>query len=272
MRDRLCSGQVDLLWENDTSSVGVIIDYKTGRDETTEAVGNMQLRTLAVLVASLFDFERIHVAIIQPHASPQISTCTYTAEDLETAEREIRANVEAAMTPGAQRVAGEKQCKHCRAKRLCPEYFRYNTTLDKLLPTIKDQSIKALSPQRLGEWLDMARLFEQRIAEIRENLDMEARGRLEAGEEVLGWKLKPGNTVEKITDIRRVWENLVVYEPSTEFHKFIRVCTITKSRLQDLLKETLDLRGNELETAIETVTEGATETTQNKPSLVKAKV
>lgn len=116
------SGKYDVLYGNAATDTYLIIDYKTGNQPATPAPENLQLRGLAVALHQLWKPKLIYAAIIQPKVpSNPLSITSYDQESIRYAEHEILKLLDEAMDPDAPRTAGEKQCRWCKAKSICPE-------------------------------------------------------------------------------------------------------------------------------------------------------
>lgn len=105
-------------------SLLVIIDKKFGFKEVTPAEANYQLRTYAINGAAEWNTENVVVAISQPRL-PYEQRCTmasYNRQDIESARVELSSIRAASARPDAPLIAGEEQCRYCRAKTICPAY------------------------------------------------------------------------------------------------------------------------------------------------------
>jgi len=115
----LMSGKPDLVVIDGDRAL--VIDYKTGYLETLEASQNLQLRSLAVMVARNHNVEEVSVAIVQPNIRPGYTVARYDEIDLEIAERQLRKILDDANDENAVANPGEKQCRYCKAKPVCKE-------------------------------------------------------------------------------------------------------------------------------------------------------
>ncbi|NBW16548.1 MAG: DUF2800 domain-containing protein [Caulobacteraceae bacterium] len=136
---RTWSGKADLV-VIDNRNTALVIDYKTGRGDVEEAVGNLQLRALAALVAIHYMVDVVTVAIVQPLAGPP-SVCRYEAWDLLKAAAEIDEIMGKANATNQPRNPGP-WCQYCRAAGTdrCPESQRnlpLPTSAPKLRPSCK---------------------------------------------------------------------------------------------------------------------------------------
>ena len=256
--NRVASGQADAIHIYEDAAH--VFDYKTGRGEVESAEGNLQLRTLAALVAERFpDLPVIVVGIIQPLASPAVTTCVYTREDLHEARAQILGLVKGAWEPDAPRVAGESQCKYCRARTSCPELARVTAALTTV-------DVGGLEVARLPMLLEACATADKHIEAIRKA----ARALLEANPDAIaGWRLKDGAKVQCITDPQGVFARWRAMGFSSE--SFMSAVEIGKGKLALSLKNNSGATGRALEEEFAVLTAGMTETKQNAPSLARVK-
>lgn len=188
---RSWSGKPDVVFFKQNKAL--IIDYKTGRGEVEDAVGNLQLRSLAVLLAEYDpEVKEITVAIVQPYAGKP-SVCTYSGEDLDQAKVQIHELMARVKRPGQPRNPSQPACKYCKAKPICPEAQAVVETMPAMIQ--KESGEIIMSPEQIAAFLDKIPLAEAVIESVRGK----ARRILEAGGSIPGWKLKPGTVRETIT-------------------------------------------------------------------------
>lgn len=247
------------------NGTGVIIDFKTGRNEVERAAGNMQLRWLAVLAAQNYGLSEVTVAIIQPLAGDP-SVCTYTAEDLAQAEAECDAIIAALYEPNAPRNPSLEACKYCKAKAICPE--AQAAAMDVATPlrnvpegTTPDAIAATLTGPHLAEFLKRSKLAEAVIDACR----AEAKRRLAEGQDVPGFTLKPGRIQEKITNPTEVFNRFVKLGGSEE--AFLACVTIGKEKLKTAVKTATTLKGKGLDAAFDALLDNCTETKQTAQTL-----
>ena len=259
--DESISGKADVIFQHGKRAL--ILDAKTGRNEVESASSNLQLRTLAVLwFVNHVEVDDITVGIIQPWVSPQVSLSRYTCEHLIQATDELDAILDEAESPNAKRVPGEKQCKYCRAKAVCPEARNYAlTTLHN-----PEQSVSTLTGEALGDYLGRLPLVET----IVEALKVEAKRRLtEDPSSVPGWELKPGAQKETITNPQTVFNRFS--EQGGDVAGFLACITVAKGKLEDALRLLNPaLKGKSLKEAVRSLVDGCTETKANAASLVRS--
>lgn len=261
------SGKPDLVALDCISAEGLIIDYKTGRGEVASAEGNMQLRALAVLVAEEHKLERVTVAIVQPLAGPP-SVCLYSANDLRTARKEVLSIIDAIHGPDAPRIPSAKACQYCKAKATCPEAREASLQMPMAnIPqgTTPSAIAATLTAETLSDFLRRAEFAAKVIEACRD----EAKRRLEEGETVPGWTLKPGAERETITDPTAVYNRAAAVGVNSE--AFMACVNITKTKLKDAVKTATGDKGKALDARMESILAGCTETKQAAPSLAKVK-
>lgn len=257
------SGKPDVVAIDTVKGHAVVIDYKTGRGDVTEAAGNMQLRALAVLVSAEHWPERVTVAIVQPLAGA-VSVCEYGPDELLAAHNEIKAIIASIHQADAIRRPSAKACKYCKAKAQCQEA----RTLVETLPAevSRDGREIVMSPERMAAFLDIAPAAEAVIEAVR----AKARRMIEADPNAVpGWTLKPGAIRETITDPAQVFGRFVAAGGTQE--QFMPCVTVTKTKLKDAVKSVTGSKGRALDAAIEAMLAGCTEEKQAAPSLAKVK-
>jgi hypothetical protein len=257
------SGKADLVVIADSKAL--VVDYKTGRGDVEDAVGNLQLRALAVLVANIPGtwIDEVVAAIVQPLAGPP-SVARYTIEDIVKAEEEIEAIMAKANATGQPRNPGP-WCQYCRASgtERCPE-SKANVTA---LATRPDAvPVENADVPRLLDACDAA---EEAIANIRKH----AKELLRQGVAVPGWQLKPGTVRETITDPELVAGRFSALsnDPETARKAFLGAVTVSKGKLKDAARAITGAKGKALDDTIARLVERATEATLTAPTLARVK-
>ena len=259
------SGKPDVVAIDTLQGHATVIDYKTGRGEVASAEGNMQLRALAVLVSMEHKLDKVTVAIVQPLAG-EASACVYKAEDLRKARTEISEILTAIHQPDATRRPSAKACRYCKAKATCPEAREASVALPLAnIPegTTASAIAATLTGETLGEFLKRAEFATKVIEACRD----EAKRRLEAGEVVLGWQLKPGSVRETITDPAKVFTRFAELGGTQD--KFLPCVSVTKGKLKDALKATTGAKGKALDEQLGAMLDGCTESKPTSPSLTR---
>jgi hypothetical protein len=259
------SGKPDVVAIDSLSGDGVVIDYKTGRGEVTSAEGNLQLRALAVLVGIHHGLTKVTVAIVQPLAGAP-TLCEYSFEDLIVARAEVGRIVDRINSPNAPRIPSPDACKYCKAKPYCVEAREQSVALPvTAIPagTTPDAIAATLTSQTLAEFLERAE-FAVRVIDA---CKAEAKRRLEHGDQVPGWTLKPGSERETITDATTVYNRTAALGVNAE--AFMSCVSIAKGKLKDAVKAATSEKGKALDARLESILAGCTETKATAPSLVR---
>lgn len=264
--DRTWSGKPDLvaiIQRDNGTRRALVVDYKTGRGDVTEAAGNMQLRALAVLVADEFSVTEVRVAIVQPLAG-RPTVCDYDDVALAVAKVEIDAIVRRATTPGQERRPNPAACKWCSAKHACPE--GRNLALAMAQPLAREGGVILLTPEEMAGFLHAARAAEAIIESVRDK----ARRMLEEDEKAIpGWRLKPGVARESITNPQLVFDRVAALGATPE--RFLGAVTVAKGKLEGIVRELTGEKGKGLKARMDGIMDGATETKHAAPSLAPDK-
>lgn len=174
-----------------------IVDLKFGRGVEVSAVDNPQLRIYALAALDefhvLYDMQHFELAIVQPRITRQPSTESLPLFDLLQFGERVRAAAKATTEPKAPRVPGEKQCRWCRAKAICPELRSEVAMHVSAAPGTPDDfddltDSSTLSDADLARSLGAVPLVEVWCKAVR----AEAEARLLAGKALPGFKLVQG--------------------------------------------------------------------------------
>lgn len=243
----------------------VVIEFKALLGDHEEAPGNVQLRTQAVAVVENYDVTEVLVAKVQPLAGKP-SLCRYNEAELDQAREEIIDASKRAMLPGQPRNPSASACRYCRARgtNACPESI---AAVDSMAVTLPREGVSiALTGQQIADILDKAPVVEAVIEAVR----AKAKRDLEADPaSVPGWALEPGDIREKVTNPELVFGRFSASGGTSA--QFMAAVTVTKSGLKEATKSATGLKGKALDAKIFELLEGATESKQNKPSLVRVK-
>jgi hypothetical protein len=259
------SGKPDLVAIDSIMGEALVIDHKTGRGDVTPAEGNLQLRALAVLVNEKHGLTKITVAIIQPLAGAP-SVCEYSHDDLIKACAEIGSIIDRINAPNAPRVPSAEACKYCKAKPYCVEAREQAVSLPvTAMPTgtTPDAIAATLTSQTLAEFLERAD-FASRVIDA---CKAEAKRRLESGDVVPGWTLKPGSERETITDATTVYNRASALGVNAD--AFMPCVLITKGKLKDALKTATGDKGKALEARMDSLLAGCVEVKQSAATLTR---
>ncbi|MBC8145965.1 MAG: DUF2800 domain-containing protein [bacterium] len=248
----LYSGQMD--YGVVIGNRGLIVDYKTGTGPVTPTAENYQMRASAVLLAHNFDLDEVHVAIVQPLAVNDTAVVRYGREELRRAEVDILVGMRLAAAAGAVRVPGERQCRYCRAKGVCPEV---RTQVLDLVPlaaagngsTMSKRGHLTLPVQsgaELARLLPKLDLAEKVIREVRR----QAKEILERNPDAIdGYRLREGAERRGIRDVEEAFRRLAhILTPV----QFASSCSLQLGRLEEVVR---DATGESAERAREIVQE-----------------
>jgi hypothetical protein len=261
---RVCSAKPDEVIIQGQRAL--VLDYKTLSGDHEPAPGNWQLRTI---VAAVYDENSemcsIVAAIIQPlRGAP--SVVEYDFDAIEESHSEIIARSIGAMRDGNARRPFASACRWCRARgtKECPESLAVVPMLAVERPRVGGELV--MHPEEIARFLDLAPVAEAVIEAVR----AKAKRALETAPDLIpGWKLKPGDVRETITDPATVFANcsrMGVTEAD-----FMAAVKVTKSGLKDVFKAKTGAKGKALDAIVNQVTEGCTESKQASPSLVRVK-
>jgi hypothetical protein len=254
------SGQPDVVFR--AGPQALIGEYKTLPGDVPGAARNMQLRDQAVLVRGALLVDEVAVFVNQPLVTMSPELVVYSADDLKRAEQELFARVRASNDPNSKRVAGEIQCKFCRAKKLCPTYQQWAGSN---LPTML-----SILDVPMGNWTpDQRAIFCERLSVAQTWLD-DAKQMMKDGlekdpEYVPGWFLKPGAVLEHIKDPQECFNRFAALGGTIP--QFMATVKVGKTKLREAVNEVTGAKGKALDAAIDALTDGIVEKSQNAPSL-----
>jgi len=260
------SGRFDLVIYDDKTHSGLVVDYKTGHGDVTDAKDNLQLAAGAVMLAKAYKLKEVYVAIITTWKSRPIpEPALYDEEKLREIEQVLDEISEEA-NKSAPRLCRGPHCRYCPAITICPE-TQTITQFAGGKPQVKATEFAAMLPadklsKLLTEWKSWVR-------HVGTALEKEAKRRIEKGEEIPGWTLKPGATVREITNTTELWLRLKkLGVPAKDFLPRLK---ITISDLDKLLRDTLALKGKEAKEMLNEVLDGITTQKQRAETLQQIK-
>jgi len=220
---KVFSGRWDRLYYSGT--FGLLIDYKTGRNDVAEADRNWQLLSLAVLASEAYDLNHVIVAIVQPWSKGQFTLAEYEASDLIKASSQLRTAIAKAQTSQERRPG--KWCEWCKAKTKCAE-FQGNA----LAVTFYQQG--ALTNQAILRLLDA----KSQINKFYKDLESELKRRLKEDPNAIpGLRLKPGAKTREITSVKEFWKTVSEQFGPDHAEKFMSACEIGIGNAEALIKE-----------------------------------
>lgn len=269
------TGQADLIIINGTHAL--IIDYKTGRGDTADAVDNHQLMALAALVSLHRPILSATVAIIQPWAGKP-TVAKYDLDTLREAQAKLISTLNTAevATP-ADAVAGD-HCKWCKAKMVCPAFQAAALSVtDAIIPesiTGTDEQVKAQIFARMGDRTSMSNEMLLRIQEGGRKFmewflvahDLELRRRIAAGE-IDGYSLRERKGRRSVSDVTKVFGKLSAHGVTGD--AFAAECSIPLGSVKTLIKQSTNAKGKALDNLVDEVLHDATETSKGSFEIVK---
>jgi hypothetical protein len=165
--------------------------------------------------------------------------------------------------PDQPRNPSTEACKYCKAKEVCPEARGVVQKLPALVP--RDGLEIVMTPEQIAEFLAVAPLAEAVIESVRGK----ARRMIDAGQEIPGWKLKPGAIRESITNPELAFARFM--DAGGTQAQFVAAITVAKTKFKDAVKAATGKKGRDLDGFVEIMLEGCTEAKATAPSLVQDK-
>lgn len=259
------SGQPDVVYRAGVKAL--ICEYKTLAGEVPESSRNLQLRDQAVLVRGNFvPTEEIAVAVIQPLVTHSPEICVYDKAALDHANHEMFQRVLKSNDPRSPRVAGEVQCKYCRAKSGCLAYSKWTEGLLPVPLPIVGKPMATWTGEDCAAFCNGLSTVLKFCDDGKEFI----KAKLEADpSSVPGWTLKPGANRETIKDPQEVFNRFVKLGGTVE--QFMLCVAVAKGKLKEALAVVTGGKGKALDGAVKTVTEGLVEVSQTAPSLMRVK-
>ena len=175
-----------------------IIDLKYGMGVRVDADGNQQLMLYALGALNEYDlvadFDTVTMVIHQPRLN-HVSEYSIPVSELLTFADEVRSAADKVRSPDADLVPGEKQCKFCKAKAVCPalraelaEVVGGSADISDFADLVAREITSETSDNYLPVAMSKIDMIEQWCKAIR----AETERRLLAGQPVTGYKLVQG--------------------------------------------------------------------------------
>lgn len=269
------TGQADLIIID--GSHALIIDYKTGRGDTADAVDNHQLMALAALVSLYRPITSATVAIIQPWAGKP-TVAQYDTETLRAAEAKLISTLNLAERATAADAVAGNHCKWCKAKMICPAFQAAALAVtDAINPESisgTDEQVKAQIFARMGDHTSMSNEMLIRIQEGGRKFmewflvahDLELRRRIAAGE-IDGYSLRERKGRRSVSDVTTVFSRLATHGVTGD--AFAAECSIPLGSVKTLIKQSTNAKGKTLDNLVDEVLHGATEVSKGSFEIVK---
>lgn len=219
----------------------LIADYKTGPIKVANASENKQLMWLAVLANYKYRFEEVTVAIIQPTCGPA-TTHTYDKKGMSKVRNRVNAVIRRMNDGNAFLRAGEKQCKYCKAKELCPALQAKSSAIAR----VKD--VTALTPVQLSEAMAVV----PAVREMCNAIENHVRELLEEHEQgVPNFELVAGRTTRRITEPQMALERLKE-EGLVSDSGFLESCSVSLPKLTKQIQQYGELHPSEAKETLNT--------------------
>ena len=257
------SGQFDVALVHPESRRALICDGKSGWLPVPPNPSDLQLRRLAALLWLEIDCEEIAVCILKPFGKTE-PPCVYTVSDLQRSVAEMEEDVRRSHDPEARRKAGLEQCRYCRAREECPARLGW---LSAALPA----AVHPLPLVSARDWTPVQRvLFLEREKEAREWLEdrkEEIKALLaETPDAVPGYGLRPGRTVESITDSQTVWARFC-HDLGGTPEAFIKCIKLGKAALKEQVRGLTGHQGKKLDADMAALLAGCVEGRPSAPTI-----
>jgi hypothetical protein len=178
-----------------------VCDLKYGKGVRVDAQENPQGMLYALgawsMMSVVFDIKRVKIHIIQPRLD-HISDWEISVDALLRWAEWVKQQAEKTKADDAPRVAGEKQCRFCKAKASCSELKRFTETA--ILSEFDDldnmPKANMLTDQQMAQALAAKPLIEAWLSAV----EAEVKSRLTAGFGFTGYKLVEGRSNRQWSD------------------------------------------------------------------------
>jgi Protein of unknown function (DUF2800) len=261
------SGQFDVALIHPESRRALICDGKSGWLPVTPNPSNLQLRRLAGLLWLQLDSAEIGVCILKPLGKME-APCLYTVPDLRRSVSEMEEDVRQSHTANAPRTAGEEQCRYCRAREVCPARLAWLAeALPAVFPPLPLKTARDWTPAQRALFLEREKDARDWLAARKDEIKALLSERAEA---VPGYGLKPGRTVETITDPQQVWQRFS-QGLGGGLQAFMKCIKVGKSALKDEVRALSGHQGRALEADLDSLLAGCVETTTSAPTIERLK-
>jgi len=249
----------------------VIIDKKFGRIEVDAADANRQLMAYGIMGADEMDPDHVLVAINQPRLpyNQRLTIGEYNRESLAKAKALLLSiwdgshNKDGSPREDVPRVAGESQCRYCKARLNCDAFRAKYEFLAKPSADGKDAFVARLE-QLTDEELDKVFIACRFAALISDSAKKEIIARIEGGR--MGhYELKPGNKNSKITDVPLAVKLLNGLGLSTD--AILRRCKISLDDVSEDVRTARGITQKEAKLMVKEAVSTVLEIGQNAPSL-----
>ena len=255
-------------------------DSKFGYKTVERAELNIQLRVYAVLVCDKYcraTPKRVFTSITQPRLpyDERITLAEYSPDDIEASREQIKEILDAAGKEDAPLVAGEEQCRYCKAKLICPEFQAKMMPLPTLAlqpeKTLSKRSREVYLEQKLSEIGDdqiekllLARAFANMISDP---LMDEARKRIAAGA-LDNYFLSKPSIEREITDSQRAIALLTLGKVASR-DKIIAMSSIPLGKIEEVYRKQTNCTWKQAREKIDKVLRSVIELKEEKPRVIR---
>jgi hypothetical protein len=257
----------------------VIIDLKTGFKEVTPAAANYQLRTYCIGGAEEWDAEQIVVAISQPRLSfdRRVTMAAYSRQDVFDASAELTSIRAASARKDAPLVAGDEQCRWCRAKLVCPAYqaaINDGMALVQIepgTPTKREADAREIVANCSDEQLDRLLVAIQFAGYVADPAKDEARKRkTENPDRLPEWKLGKDSAIREIADTKRA-VSLLSLRGELSKDQIFDCASLAIGKLEELYRQKTGCTWKEARDVIEKTIGAVIELKPKRGSLTRVK-
>lgn len=169
-----------------------IFDLKYGERIEVSAIENTQLQLYALGFYQELEFldaiKSIKLHVVQPRMY-NYSVWEISIEELLNFGDDVQKKALVALSENAPRIAGDKQCKYCKAKKECPALFN-------LTKKVLDISNQSISDNEAKFILDNKELIEDFMSSVKQNIF----DKLANGDKFEGYKLVEDRAFRKWVD------------------------------------------------------------------------
>lgn len=251
------SGKTDYFAIGDRKAL--ILDYKCGRIPVTPAKDNGQMRWNVGLLDRHYAFDEVTVVLVQPRCGPP-SIHTFDKKGVKKCRQKVTRTLRLMESANPKLRAGEKQCKYCKAKTMCPELSKRQDALS----TVQDT--EALTNDQISTLLDVIPAVEARCKAIKEHAKELLRNNPSCLE---GWALVTPSATRSVTSPRRAFKRMEE-ESLIDAEKFLNACSVSITKLQREVVDHTGMGPTEAKRTISTVLGDAMGEKQREPSIKKA--
>ncbi len=174
-----------------------VVDFKYGKGVPITAEKNPQMMIYALGAWAeykfLYPIEHVHLAIVQPRISSEVSEWACTIDELLEFGEQVKAKAREALTEESVFTPSEDACRFCRARTVCRARADKNTKFGAFTAT----DPKILSNTEIGKYLALG----EDVARWLKELQDYALSKCLAGEKIAGYKAVEGRGSRDWVDV-----------------------------------------------------------------------